>query len=127
MNKDAWSLDSSILISHLNKKLDIDAFFAALPDCKKFISIVAFIEALSKPGMTDEEDVDTRKFLSQFTIVDITDEIRETAISLRRSFNFKLPDAIIAATALVFDATLISNDDDLLRLNGHDLNVVQLL
>jgi predicted nucleic acid-binding protein len=125
MNKNAWTLDSSVLIGHLNKKLDVNAFFTAQPDCEKYISIVAFIEALSKPGMTVEEDADARKFLSQYTIVDIADEIRETAIALRRENKLKLPDAIIAATALVLDATLISNDEDLLRLGG--LHVVKLV
>jgi predicted nucleic acid-binding protein len=127
MDKNAFTLDSSILIGHLNKEIDINALFAARPGCEKYISIVAFIEALSKSGMTTEEDVETRKFLSQFTIVDITDEIRETAIALRRSAKLKLPDAIIAATALSLETDIISRDEHLLRLNLPGLRVVKNL
>ncbi|WP_394996139.1 type II toxin-antitoxin system VapC family toxin [Emticicia sp.] len=40
-------------------------------------------------------------------------------IELRRLYKIKLPDAIIAATAIVFDFTLISrNDKDFENING---------
>lgn len=42
--------------------------------------------------------------------------VRETAIRLRREHRLKLPDAIIAASALVLDATLLTNDQRLASL-----------
>ena len=47
-------------------------------------------------------------------MVDITAEIKERAIALRKSYRLKLPDAIIAATTLQLGATLLTNDKSFL-------------
>ncbi|MEY4538677.1 MAG: hypothetical protein RLZZ306_434, partial [Bacteroidota bacterium] len=39
------------------------------------------------------------------------DEIVEKTIEIRRIYKIKLPDALIAATAIVFDLTLVSRND----------------
>ena len=44
------------------------------------------------------------------TILDITDKIAETSIDLRKNLKTKLPDALIAATALVYDLILITRN-----------------
>ena len=44
--------------------------------------------------------------------------MRETAIRLRRERRLKLPDAVVAASALVLDAVLLTNDRHLLTLPG---------
>jgi predicted nucleic acid-binding protein len=42
--------------------------------------------------------------------------VKKLAILLRRKHQLKLPDAIVAATALSLGATLITNDAKLLRI-----------
>jgi predicted nucleic acid-binding protein len=49
-------------------------------------------------------------------VIDIGDRVKMEAIALRAAFKLKLPDAIIAATALVLDATLLTADKDMLRV-----------
>ena len=44
--------------------------------------------------------------------------LMDTTLMLRRTYNIKLPDAIIAASALKEDATLISNDAIFTRVLG---------
>jgi predicted nucleic acid-binding protein len=44
--------------------------------------------------------------------------VKKLAIILRREHQLKLPDAIVAATALSLGATLVTNDVKLLRLPG---------
>jgi predicted nucleic acid-binding protein len=44
-------------------------------------------------------------------------EIEDEAIAIRRAARLKLPDAIIAATALTSEATLVSADDDFSKVN----------
>jgi predicted nucleic acid-binding protein len=62
--------------------------------------------------MTIEEEAATRDFLSGCAVIDITPEIREKAILIRRfRKRLKLPDAIIAATAIELTSTLLSTDD----------------
>jgi predicted nucleic acid-binding protein len=48
------------------------------------------------------------------TIIGVTDDIAKIAIDIRRRKLVKLPDAVIAATAIDFDAILITCDTDLL-------------
>ncbi|MCO6475605.1 MAG: type II toxin-antitoxin system VapC family toxin [Phaeodactylibacter sp.] len=58
-------------------------------------------------------------FVNDSTIMPLTDIIAEKAIEIRRSRKIKLPDAVIAATALIGGYTLVSrNDDDFKGVNG---------
>jgi predicted nucleic acid-binding protein len=45
----------------------------------------------------------------------VTDNITKIAIDIRRTKPVKLPDAVIAATAIDFNATLITRDTDFLN------------
>jgi predicted nucleic acid-binding protein len=109
-------LDSSSGIYHLNKKIDLSAVLAAYPGCEKHISVITELEALSKPSMTDDEESEAKAFLSSCIVEDISPAVKQAAISLRRSKKLRLPDAIIAATALALKAPIISNDTDLSEL-----------
>lgn len=49
-------------------------------------------------------------FISDSVIFELEQSIKLKTVELRRAYAIKLPDAIIAATALTADLTLISND-----------------
>ena len=49
-------------------------------------------------------------------MVELSEQVRELAIGLRRRHMLKLPDAIVAATVLSLQAQLITNDVKLLRV-----------
>ncbi|MFN3849522.1 MAG: PIN domain-containing protein [Spirosomataceae bacterium] len=56
-------------------------------------------------------------FVDESNIIGLNDEVIEKTIEIRRNVKVKLPDAIIAASAIVNDFTLISdNDSDFLRI-----------
>jgi predicted nucleic acid-binding protein len=57
------------------------------------------------------------------TVVPIDDEIEQKAIELRKTTSLKLPDCVIAATTIVLDAILLTDDDDLLRLSLPEFHV----
>ena len=63
------------------------------------ISIISEMEILGYSELTAQEVKGIRKFFSQYPIININSDIKEKAIKLRRDFNLKLPDSIIAATA----------------------------
>jgi predicted nucleic acid-binding protein len=109
-------LDSTVVINHLNKKIDVDAFFSAVPEFEWYVSIVTEIEALSKPGMTTDEEHEAMAFLARFVALDIDQKIKKETIDIRRATKLRLPDAVIAATAVILDATCLSNDTHLLNL-----------
>jgi len=54
------------------------------------------------------------------------EEIRELAVGLRRQHRLKLPDAIVAATALRLQAQLITNDAKLFRVLGLSCECLQV-
>jgi predicted nucleic acid-binding protein len=83
-----------------------------------FVSLITPMELLSKPGMEAAEVQAIMDFLTHVVVIPIDAPIEAAAIELRRSDpKIKLPDAIIAATAIVLGATLLTNDDQLLRLS----------
>jgi predicted nucleic acid-binding protein len=112
MDKPRFMLDSNIVIGHLNNRLDLINFFEARGECEVFFNLVTEIEALAKPGISTDEEAAIRAVLGCFQWVDIDDAVRGTAILFRRA-NPKmmlLPDALIAASAIMLHATVLSND-----------------
>ncbi|MGH8476868.1 MAG: PIN domain-containing protein, partial [Methylococcales bacterium] len=71
------------------------------------------IELLSFPDLQVGEEQRIRDFLAVADRVAISEPIRDQAIALRRLHRLKVPDAIVAATAIVANAVLFSNDGKL--------------
>jgi predicted nucleic acid-binding protein len=87
-----------------------------------FISVISEIELFSKPKMAADEEENLRAFLAERTIIiDLTDDVKNETIALRRNVKLKLPDCIVAATAIVPDSVLLTADKKLLRLNWSGL------
>jgi predicted nucleic acid-binding protein len=95
----------------------IDAQMSALPEAgmkfmaeiidKEFtVSFITYIEFLGYKDVTQE----TEDFIALADVIEINKEIIQTCINLRKSKVIKLPDAIIAATALVSDLTLTTRN-----------------
>jgi predicted nucleic acid-binding protein len=68
-------------------------------------------------GLAEEDEVGLRHLLAQFSEAEVNAAIIERAIEIRRSVRIKTPDAIIAATALIYRASLVTR-------NVHDFSVV---
>jgi predicted nucleic acid-binding protein len=74
------------------------------------ISIVTKMETLGYNFQSVEEQTTMETFINGSTILDLNNDIVNTTIAIRKSKKMKLPDAIIAATALVYDLTLITRN-----------------
>lgn len=79
-------------------------------------SAVTRMELLGFPGIDVAEEILIRDRLSRFAYLSITPAIEDAAIDLRRRHKVKLPDALIAATALVHGLNLLTLDADLIAL-----------
>lgn len=104
--------DSNILIYHINGQLDA-SMEQALYRCFEqpaYISTITSMEVLSWPGHSDESVEMTTAFLEVFDEIAIDSEIKFAAIKIRRNYRLKLPDAIIAATALHLGLPLITRN-----------------
>jgi predicted nucleic acid-binding protein len=71
------------------------------------ISVVNRIELL---GQNTNQKEQLHIFVEACLIYDLTEEIILKTIALRKSRKIKIPDAIIAATALIYDLILITHN-----------------
>jgi len=100
----------------------------AVLDTNAAISVITQIALLGYPGITEEAETAIRSFLSEIPIISIESDIVELAIQIRRvKPSLKLPDAVIAATAIDFEAMLVTNDSDLLKLEFPGFHVMELV
>lgn len=79
-------------------------------------SSVTRMELLGYPNITSDEERLIADRLSKFTYLPITIEIENLAIALRRTRRVKLPDAIVASTAIHHGLELMTLDKALLSL-----------
>ncbi|MCC5605116.1 type II toxin-antitoxin system VapC family toxin [Nostoc favosum] len=104
--------DTNIFIYYLADESTVNSFFTEefLNLHEVLISPIIYIELLSFAGLEKEEEQAIRDLLSQFYSVPLLREIEEQTIQLKRQYKIKLPDAIIAATALHKDAFLVTRN-----------------
>lgn len=103
-----YLIDTNCIIDFAGGKLPDRArnFLEHVIDGGPFISVINKIEILgfSDPG---EEVIN---FLNNVLVIGLSDDIVEETISIRRKHRIKLPDAIIAATALRHDIKLVTRN-----------------
>ena len=73
------------------------------------------MELLGFLNITPDEEIVIKQFLDQTIILALSDEIADKVIELRKKTRLKLPDAIIAGTALVHQLKLITCDEQLIK------------
>ncbi|GHV70244.1 motility twitching protein PilT [Spirochaetia bacterium] len=92
-----------------------------------FVSVIVRMELLAKPALSPDELAKIHAFLGSVTVVPLTEEIEEAAIVIRRDVKLKLPDAIVAATALKLGAVLLTNDSEFTKKPISGLTVQSLI
>jgi predicted nucleic acid-binding protein len=108
-----FMLDSNVIIDNLSRSLDLFAFLADFPNCEVFINPVVAIEVLAKAGMSKDDEANARALLDSFKWTEIDKAVCEIAVQIRRAKELRLPDALIAASAIILNATVLSNDSHL--------------
>ena len=117
--------DTNKIIGLLKQYNDFVSLQDHFPDCDLFVSEITEIEMLSFPDITAEEVADINRFLADCVIVPLRPEIKEKTIEFRRVTKCKLPDSIIAATAIVLDAMLATHDVVLSKKQFPGLRIAQ--
>lgn len=86
------------------------------------ISIITQIEVFSKKGLQPQEIEGIEQFINTATVYSVNKTIALKTIDIRLNNKIKLPDAIIAATAICYDLILITrNTSDFKTINGLEI------
>jgi predicted nucleic acid-binding protein len=120
VNIDNLLLDTNIVVHVLQGNL---ALAKELEGKRLLISVVSRIELFSWPGEAEGRDEWLLQFLEECQLVELDRGIQNRAIELRKKYKLALADAVIAATALHLDVTLLTADRGFKKLES-DLRVV---
>ena len=130
MEQPQYLIDTNAVIDYLGRNLPARSmdFMNGIIDAIPNVSVVTKIEVLGFNAPDAHYQMLTN-FMNDATIFDLTSNIVDASILIRKKHKTKLPDAIIAATALVYDLTLITRNTsdfkgiaELKTIDPHSLN-----
>ena len=90
------------------------------------ISFISEVELLGYKGITDSEEVKLKQLLKDCFKIEWGNKIKEQTIQLKRKYNIKLPDAIIASTCLILDIPLVTADKGFSKVKELDLVLIEI-
>ena len=128
MNGVEFLLDTNIVIGLLKRDaIAVQSLEAAnAPVLRCAISQISRMELLGYPSITSYEIENIQKLLQIITVVLVDDEVESSAIAFRRLGGVKLPDAIVAGTAIAKKLKLLTLDLSLreaLNRNGFNRHI----
>ena len=116
-----YLLDTNTIIHYLNASLPPSAmlFMHIVVDEQSNISVISKIETLGYNFTDVAEKNIMEAFVNASTVLPINDDVVNQTIAIRKSRKIKLPDALIAATAMVYNFTILTNNTaDFKDING---------
>jgi predicted nucleic acid-binding protein len=126
MNGTKFFFDTCAVINLLNQKYDLSSLGIDIDEAQLLTSVIVRMELLSKRGMSNNEEKDILEFLDALTVIPLNETIEKKAIEIRRTASVKLPDSIIAATSIILNTILLTDDKDLLNLSLPGLRVQRI-
>lgn len=95
---------------------------SVLQEFRPAISAITEIELLCWKTATERDLKALKDFIESSTVFELEQNIKLTTAEIRKSHRLKLPDAIIASTAVVHDLTLLTrNISDFKKIVGLNL------
>jgi len=118
----AFLWDTNTVIYYLQKQLSIPAEMfidEILSISRPAISAITEIELRCWKAATENDIIVLNNFINDSFVYELYSDVKYKTVEIRKEYNVKLPDAIIAATALVNNFTLLSrNSKDFIRIDG---------
>jgi len=115
-----YLIDTNVAIAYLNNTLPED-ISRVIEVNGSNISVITRMELLVWRNASAEHPAILSEFISASQVINLEEAIILKTIEIRKTYGLKLPDAIIAATAIVYNQKLISaNDADFKRIDGFD-------
>jgi predicted nucleic acid-binding protein len=117
----AFILDTNIVINYLDASLPVSGMkmLDKIVDDEPIISVITKMETLGFKFKSISEENTMETFINASTILEVSNLVVNKTIVIRKNKKINLPDAIIAASAIVFDLTLITrNVNDFKNIEG---------
>jgi predicted nucleic acid-binding protein len=107
-------VDTNILLYLLDGN---DTIAEMLNGKNLFISFITELELLGFKKLTKHEEEAIINLLDDCSILPMSNHLKDKCIEIRRKYSLKLPDAIVAATAISFDLPFITSDKQFKTVN----------
>jgi predicted nucleic acid-binding protein len=107
MNGSRALFDSNIII-YISKRNIPFSFIDQFDDLA--VSVITFMEVLGYSFENFDEEIFVRELLSVFRIIYVDQLIADIVVQIRKKRRIKLPDAIIAATAISKNLQLVTRN-----------------
>lgn len=107
-----YLIDTNVVSDYFSASLPLAGmlFMDTVIDTTPNISVITQIELLCwNTDAATEQNV--KNFIADSLVLDITHEVIAHCVALRKNKKIKTPDAIIAATVLAYDFTIITNNE----------------
>ena len=113
-----YLIDTNSVIDYLDNKLPEKAN-ELIDDIDSKISVITRMELLAWPGASKSQTLILNEFINASEVFALEEPVILKAIEIRKGHRIKLPDAIIAATTLVNELTIITrNTKDFEKIEG---------
>lgn len=89
-----------------------------------YFSVISEMELLSYLGMTQQDEEIIKALLNECNEISFSTEIKEKTIEIRKKYRTKLPDAIVAASAIVNKIPLITADKGFIQITELPLELI---
>jgi predicted nucleic acid-binding protein len=111
MEQPQYLIDTNVVIDYLGQKIPQKgmAFMNNIIDDIPNVSVVTKIEVLGFNTADSHYEL-LSQFMADATVIDLSSNVVDVCIEIRKKYRTKLPDAIIAATAQVYDLVLITRN-----------------
>lgn len=111
MEQSNYLIDTNSVIDYLGLKIPNSGmdFISSIIDDVPKVSIITKIEVLGFNAPEKHYQLLT-DFMNDSIVLELSNNIVDACIEIRKKHKIKLPDAIIAATALVYGLTIISRN-----------------
>ena len=115
--------DTNPLIYLLDGNRDVARF---LDNKQIYLSVITELELFGKPNLSAQNIQIIDTLISVCVVIDINKEIRQLYRELKQQHPIKLPDAIIAATAIYLDMPLLTFDRGFKNISNLKLIMLDL-
>lgn len=122
MNGNSILSDTNPLIYLLTGNKKAEEF---LDDKQIWISVISEMELFGKKGLSNTELNAINYLVNNCFIAELNTQVKQITKDLLQSYSIRLPDAIIAATAIYLDLPLVTADADFKSINELKLVIIE--